>query len=247
MNETKARKIIWKRTICIEVSTPGDDDHLFTRCAVRINVPEERGGDVLAGSYGNRIKVDSGEEVLNAIHGDLAVFLAKQVSEWDRMIDESWTCRRAKHETENPAVGPSRPLQDGFRLVEGSSRGVEAFILTSEEAPSPSPGESTPLVVSRMVPVTFLFQEYVVECQHPVESDAWTVQGDRFEGNHDDDSILDRARQAYLAVHEQESEDGWGVVHVEYRCPNGTVHSMLGLPITQNPRVALGGNVSFNE
>jgi hypothetical protein len=58
--------------------------------------------------------------------------------------------------------------------------------------------------------------------------------------------VRERARAVHGAVTEHGFDtvpgDGreWIVVHVEYRCPDGVEHVMCGMPLTWDPRLALG-------
>jgi hypothetical protein len=60
------------------------------------------------------------------------------------------------------------------------------------------------------------------------------------------EDFRERARTVYDAVAVQGfdlargPEHEWRVVHVEYRCPDGVEHVMVGLPMSWDPRLALG-------
>lgn len=60
------------------------------------------------------------------------------------------------------------------------------------------------------------------------------------------EDVRERARAVYRAVREHGFDDvrgpehAWRVVHVEYRCPDGVEHVMCGLPMSWDPRLALG-------
>jgi hypothetical protein len=60
------------------------------------------------------------------------------------------------------------------------------------------------------------------------------------------EDLRGRARSVYNAVRENGfdtasgPEHAWMVVHVEYRCPDGVEHVMAGMPLSWDPRLALG-------
>ena len=85
-----ARKLVWKRHLSFELEVPEDSDDPYQLARVDWSVAETNMG-VLTKS--NSIKIDSGANLLNALAGDLIEFLAEQVPEWDRLIEESFQAR----------------------------------------------------------------------------------------------------------------------------------------------------------
>jgi hypothetical protein len=111
----------------------------------------------------------------------------------------------------------------GFRLVQEH--------LWTEEWVEGEVGRGFPMQNLTMVPVV------------PLKTRR--VMFPRFVAGEGED-FRERARTVYDAVAVQGfdlargPEHEWRVVHVEYRCPDGVEHVMVGLPMSWDPRLALG-------
>jgi len=85
-----ARKLVWVRHLTLKLEVPEDSDDPYQRARIDWNVAETNMG-VLTKS--NSIKIDDGPNLLNMLSGDLIEFLAEQVPEWERLIQESFQAR----------------------------------------------------------------------------------------------------------------------------------------------------------
>jgi len=153
----------------------------------------------------------------------------------------------------------------GARTAQGGSGAAEGFRLVGESDERLVAFEKT--FPGLPVRPTFSLRRYVVECPYPVGSRAWFAVADsdeegrvvdgpaaprrraalfpRFVAEEGED-LRERARAVYNAVRERGfdtasgPDHAWRVVHVEYRCPDGVEHVMCGLPLSWDPRLALG-------
>jgi len=85
-----ARKLVWIRHLSVELEVPEDSDDPHQRPRIDWKVSETNMGVI---TQSNSIKVDNGANLLNMLSGDLIEFLAEQVPEWDRLIQESFDAR----------------------------------------------------------------------------------------------------------------------------------------------------------